>query len=198
MKRSRTNILLPALALGALACGVSDVTQPERQPSASAEVQPSSFSVDKSPPAADTSRGYMIVGPQGGNWNFGDHKINFPANSLCDMSQTRYSDWGKPCAALTSDIRIDIAWWRDADGHPHVEFSPAMRFQPTKRGEVMLYLKDATAARSAQAVIRYCGSLTGLCMDESTLDQAMATKRDPKGGFVFRAIRHFSGYNVWA
>ena len=146
---------------------------------------------------ADTAWGTMIVGPQGGNWVFGEHKINFPANSICDMSQTNYFAWGQSCTPITSDVRIDLKWWRDAAGHPHVDFTPALRFQPTRKGEVTLYLKDQAAAKAQSPVIGYC-AVDLFCVDESGLDNALQTKRDAKGGFVYRIIRHFSGYNVWA
>jgi hypothetical protein len=114
------------------------------------------------------------------------------------MSQTNYFDWGKACVPISTTIRIDVKWWRDAAGHPHVDFAQALRFQPTKKGEVTLYLKDAEAARATNPKINYC-PLVGLpCVDESLYDSALATKRDSRGGFVFRIIRHFSGYNVWA
>lgn len=147
---------------------------------------------------SDTSSGYMMVGPQGGNWVIGEHKINFPANSICDMSQTNYFDWGKPCTPISTTIRIDVKWWRDANGHPHVDFAQALRFQPTRKGEVTLYLKDAAAARAQNPKINYC-PINGLpCVDESLYDNSLVTRRDSKGGFVYRIIRHFSGYNVWA
>lgn len=153
---------------------------------------------DKLAADMDTTSGYILVGPQGGNWVFGDHKINFPAGSVCDMSRTSYLDWGKPCTPITTTIRIDVRWWRRADGHPEVDFSPALRFQPTKKGEVTLYLKDAEAARAANPRINYCATAGGACVDESIFDPALVTKRDSRGGFVYRIIRHFSGYNVWA
>jgi hypothetical protein len=192
---------IPVLATMVLltACGADDSFRPMAPETGSMELQTASGVPDGDRQvASDTTSGYMMVGPQGGNWVIGEHKINFPANSICDMSQTNYFEWGKACTPISTTIRIDVKWWRDAAGHPHVDFAQALRFQPTKRGEVTLYLKDAAAARATNPKINYC-PLVGLpCVDESLLDGALATKRDSKGGFVYRIIRHFSGYNVWA
>jgi hypothetical protein len=181
------------------ACAADDAFRPVAEPVVSSTLEaPSAVPDGERQAAADTSGGYMLVGPQGGNWVIGEHKINFPANSICDMSQTNYFDWGKPCTPISSTIRIDVKWWRDAQGHPHVDFQQALRFQPTRKGEVTLYLKDAEAARATNPKINYCPVVGALCVDESILDSSLATKRDSKGGFVYRIIRHFSGYNVWA
>lgn len=52
-------------------------------------------------------------------------------------------------------------------GHPHVDFSPALRFQPTRKGEVTRWLKDAAAAKSANPVIGYRAVDPLICLDES-------------------------------
>jgi hypothetical protein len=201
-KRALRPILSALAASVVAACSAADGFQPIAPDNPSLEYQTSSPQTDGGGGAhqtsADTSYGYMIVGPQGGNWVFGEHKINFPANSVCDMTQTNYFDWGKPCTPISSSVRIDLKWWRDAAGHPHVDFRPALRFQPTKKGDVVLYLKDPVAAKAQNPVIQYC-PFSGLpCIDESYFDSDLATKKDNRGGFVFRIIRHFSGYNVWA
>ena len=192
---------IPVLAtmIFVAACSADDSFRPIAAPTASATLEASAAVPDGDRQvASDTSGGYMLVGPQGGNWVIGEHKINFPANSICDMSQTNYLDWGMPCVPISTTIRIDVKWWRDVYGRPHVDFAQALRFQPTKKGEVTLYLKDATAARATNPKINYC-PLVGLpCVDESLYDSVLTTKRDTKGGFVYRIIRHFSGYNVWA
>lgn len=179
------------------ACSVSDTLQPRDFSTPSTEYQVPESDGGTRVAASDTSRGYLMVGPQGGNWVFGEHKIVFPANSVCDMSQTNYFAWGQPCVPISSTIRIDLKWWRDAAGHPHVDFQQALRFQPTRKGEVTLHLKDQAAARADRPVIGYCVTAT-VCVDEGLLDSSLATRKDSKGGFVYRIIRHFSGYNVWA
>lgn len=200
----KTAHLLPRISVLATliftaACAVDDTLRPMAPTGASAALETTAAVPDGNRQVtSDTSSGYLMVGPQGGNWVIGEHKINFPANSICDMSQTNYFEWGKPCTPISGTIRIDVKWWRDAAGHPHVDFAPALRFQPTKRGEVTLYLKDADAARATNPKINYCPGFGLPCVDESLLDASLATKRDSKGGFVYRIIRHFSGYNVWA
>ncbi|MCC6774788.1 MAG: hypothetical protein IT360_26680 [Gemmatimonadaceae bacterium] len=43
----------------------------------------------------------------------------------------------------------------------------------------------------------YCSS-TNSCVDESNADPTLSTQREAITGYLFRLIRHFSGYNVWA
>jgi hypothetical protein len=191
-------VAVTGLVFAMAACAADDPFRPMASESPNLELQSAAATSDGASTSADTSRAYIVVGPQGGNWVFGDHKINFPANSVCDMSQTNYLDWGQPCTPISTTVRIDLKWWRDAGGHPQVEFEPALRFQPTRKGEVTLYLKDQMAAKAQNPKINYCPGFGLPCVDESLFDTALTTKRDSRGGFVYRIIRHFSGYNVWA
>lgn len=193
-------VAITGLLFAVAACAADDGFRPIAPTAGQLELQTASATPDgeRTSAPADTSYGYIMVGPMGGNWVFGEHKINFPANSICDMSQANYFEWGQPCTPISTTIRIDLKWWRDAAGHPQVDFQPALRFQPTRKGEVTLYLKDQAAAKAANPKINYCPGFGLPCVDESLIDSALATKRDSRGGFVYRIIRHFSGYNVWA
>jgi hypothetical protein len=84
--------------------------------------------------------------------------------------------------------------WTDAAGRPHLTFSPDVRFVPGKT--VTLRLKDKTAAITEGSTIVWCptGQLT--CVDEARTDPTLATFRDPNTFFVYRRLKHFSGYNV--
>ena len=63
----------------------------------------------------------------------------------------------------------------------------------------MLYLRDKRAAYDPSSQILYCSGLLNLsCVDESVADPSVAVYRDAPNGFVYRRIKHFSGYNVTA
>lgn len=62
----------------------------------------------------------------------------------------------------------------------------------------MMYLHDPVGATQTSSAILYCATGSTLCVNESATDAWMSTWRDPATGWVWRIIRHFSGYNVWA
>lgn len=151
---------------------------------------------------ADTAVTTFHVGPNGGRFNIGStHRIEFPANAICDLATSSYGagEWDEPCAPSTQSVRITAKSWTDAGGHPHVDFQPAMRFTPTLGEGVLLYLKDKKSAYDPAAKIVYCsGPLNLDCVDESAGDSSLAVRRDGPNGYVYRRIKHFSGYNVTA
>ena len=141
----------------------------------------------------------FTVTSRGGMYNIGDHKIVFPTNVVCDPLTSGYgpSYWNQPCNIASYGITITAIVGTDR-GHPKIDFSPALRFVTNGRGQsVILYMKDAAAQGSATATIMYCNPLAG-CVDESLTDPTLVTKKDARGGFLYRILKHFSGYNVWA
>lgn len=151
---------------------------------------------------ADTTVATFTVGPSGGRYNLGaTHRIEFPANAICDLATSSYGSgtWDQPCTPTTASIRITAKSWTDAGGHPHIDFQPAMRFSPTLSDGVVLYLKDKKSAYDPSAKIMFCsGPLNLSCVDESASDASLAVRFDSPNGFLYRRIKHFSGYNVTA
>ena len=127
----------------------------------------------------------------------GGHKLVIPANALCDPATTPYgpSYWETPCAAATAPVTVTAKSWINASGHPAVDFSPELRFTPNDSKAVTLYMLDKTAATDPSFRILYCASSLS-CVDESILDPEVATKTDAKNGFLYRRVKHFSGYNI--
>ena len=143
----------------------------------------------------------FTVGPEGGSADIGNHAITFPASTICDPSVSTYgpTEWQAPCEVLTSPVTITATSWIDVNGHPRIDFTPALRFTATPDGSLpTLYLRDSDAVLQDWSSIVYCLELTSGCVNESVLDSALTTYRDPVTGFLYRFIRHFSGYNVWA
>ena len=83
--------------------------------------------------------------------------------------------------------------YADDEGHPYVDFQPALRFVPTK--ETNLYLKDGAPDLATIAEILYCNA-DALCVDESVSDSTLQTHRVGTTGILVRRIKHFSGYTI--
>lgn len=125
-----------------------------------------------------------------------ESKILFPlgATSICDPATSDYGRglWDAPCAPLTRSITVTAKSWIDnASGSVNTDFSPELRFVPGQPLGVTLFLHDDTPRTWDR--IDYCSA--GVCVDDAQVDGALVTNHDGSG-FVFRVIKHFSGYNV--
>jgi hypothetical protein len=125
---------------------------------------------------------------------FGDHMIVIPAGAICDLgSSYGFGQWDKPCNASTKSIVITALSFVDNDGHPYVDFQPALRFVPSK--EVFLYMRDGVRDGSHVVSIQYCATPVS-CTDESKNDPSVATKRIGHSRILYRRLKHFSGYVI--
>jgi hypothetical protein len=130
----------------------------------------------------------------------GTHMVAFPAYTICDPSASGYGPnlWLSTCPKLTQPITITATTWIDALGRAQIDFDNAIRFYPNYSGQLpAIYLRDPWAAASKMGRIDYC-SAVNVCVNEAATDSALATQRDMITGYLFRLVRHFSGYNVWA
>ena len=129
------------------------------------------------------------------------HKLWLVAGAICNPLTSSYgpAHWDEPCEPLRLPMPVTAKSWVDAKGHPFIDFSPNLRFQPVsaKRASAELFMKDKSASIDTTARILYCGP-DGRCIDEALQDRSLATKYDTKNGFVYRKIKHFSGYMVTA
>ena len=149
----------------------------------------------------DTVVVQFVVGPTGGSADIGNHAITFPAGSICDPSVSTYgpTQWQAPCQVIDAGITITATSWVDVNGHPRIDFTPALRFTANAQGVLpTLYLRDSDAVLQDWSSIVYCVLPASGCVNEALTDAALTTYRDPVTGFLYRFIRHFSGYNVWA
>jgi len=123
----------------------------------------------------------------------GDHVLVIPAGGVCDLSSSYGpGTWDDPCTPAAHSFIITATSYTDADGHPYIDFQPALRFVPSK--ETDLYLKDGKRDGSTLLTINYC-SLAG-CVDESLGDPSLATHRVGHSSILVRRIKHFSGYSI--
>ena len=131
-----------------------------------------------------------------------DDVIAIPPGALCDPKTNTYgpTEWKKACTVATSTITFEIRSWEDDYDHPHAEFYPAMRINPTAAMPVTLFFKDPLLVNYTQVRIPYCNA-ANVCVDEGATDPELETYVTPLpfgGYYVYRKLRHFSGYNVTA
>ena len=125
-------------------------------------------------------------------------KITFPAHSVCDVATTSYGpgEWDNACAPQQTNVNITVRAWVDSAGHPRLDFSPRMRFNPAA-GPVVISMVTTNPAGTSLG-INYCPDGAAECVDESIADADLQTYFTAATGTYFRRVKHFSGYNIAA
>jgi hypothetical protein len=125
-------------------------------------------------------------------------KITFPAHSVCDVTTTSYGagEWDNACDPQQTSVNITVRAWVDSAGHPRLDFSPHMRFNPAA-GPVVISMVTADPSGTSLG-INYCPDGADSCVDESLADADLLTWHQPSTGTYFRRVKHFSGYNIAA
>ena len=145
---------------------------------------------------------FVVYPTQAMNKTLGEHKINFPAASICDPSTSTYGigEWDVPCEPLKTPITITATWWNDsASGQPVIAFEPELRFVPTRdeKSWVTLHMRDKRVSRDMlRNDMRILWFYQGEWIDESLTDATLETQADGRNGRAYRRIKHFSGYLV--
>ena len=194
MRSNRSTKLLP-IALTALlaACGESAVA-----PTAPVVDAGARFNVSIDNMASDLSSADFTVTSTGGVFQMGPHAVYFPAQSICDPASSTYglTEWDKPCVAATAPIQIH-AQLRTVGGYEVVEFTPALRFAPSKW--VMIYMHSAALKTASHRLsILWSPAQGAPGVDESLTDPTVQTHTLRSYGVLYRRIKHFSGYQVSA
>jgi hypothetical protein len=150
--------------------------------------------------AADESSADFTVTPTGGYFRMGKHGIVFPRNVICDPAKSSYGRefWDADCEVLTSPIQIH-AELRVQDGREWVDFTPGLRFKPSRYAWewVWIYMHtDAATSPWSALTILWSPAIGIPGIDESLEDPTLRTYVSPWSGFAYRRIKHFSGYNV--
>lgn len=127
----------------------------------------------------------------------GPSHLDLPAGSVCALGTSGYgpSTWDAPCTPESGSVTITATVRNASSNHPSVEFAPAMRFNPSTRVNLYLYVTDA-ATLSNMATVLYCGPFSATCVDESQADATLTTTINSASNLVSRRIKHFSGYMV--
>lgn len=147
----------------------------------------------------------FTVTPQGGVFFIGPHLIAFSDRAICDPARSSYgpTEWDKPCPALDGPITIR-AQLSGGNGHPRIDFTPALRFVPKQYHSqgVWLYLQDRTLTNSGSGnaadrfEILWAPSQGAPLVDEEQADAEVRTEVEMDTQVLFRKIKHFSGYTV--
>lgn len=123
-----------------------------------------------------------------------NYRISFPAGSICDPATSGYNPtlWDTDCAALTQPITI-TAQVDVKHGHIWADFSPSLRFVPSKT--VLLTLIDAAPLPSLSSpTILWNRPSDGKWVEEGAYDPSMRSTADFGANSVTRRLKHFSGY----
>jgi hypothetical protein len=206
--RSLAAVVLAAATFGLAACSDSTVAPAtDTAPALAALPRPSALSasvslgkgvtISASTTSKGVTRSVIIVDPRVDVSLGGDAEmVSIPANSICKPGVSGYGPeyWDKPCTVANTPITFEVESWTDKKtGQPRVEFTPDVRFSPTKM--VGLYLKSAAAQSAAKSSILWCTNKSK-CVDESDTDRTLVTQRDRSTGYLYRRVKHFSGYMV--
>lgn len=193
LKRSIRSITLFAAAAFALGACADQVTAPRDDAPRTPDLAIIVHTL-----APDSTSADFTVTPTGGTFRMGKHAIWFPAYGICDPVTSSYGmgTWDQPCTPLNRSIQIR-AEVRNIDGREWVDFTPALRFVPASRYDrwVWIYMRADDALDPTRDVnILYTPGFGQEGIDESLDD---ATLRPyVSGGYVYRRIKHFSGYMV--
>jgi hypothetical protein len=150
--------------------------------------------------AQDESSADFTVTPAGGYFRMGKHGIVFPRNAICDPATSSYGRefWDADCKVLREPIHIH-AELRQQDGREWIDFSPELRFKPSRYRVqwVWIYMRTDAAAHPDRSLrILWSPAIGVPGIDESLNDPTLRTFVSPGAGYAYRRIKHFSGYNV--
>lgn len=128
--------------------------------------------------------------------------LTFPANAVCDPADG-YGDFDAPCTPLGRNVRV-TATVQYVNGSPGVNFSPELRFDPSKIVTIST-MRDRQAVRAMAAssnpkwngfAILYTPDAFQSLIADAKYDPDLVTHVSKGTGLVWRRIRHFSGYWV--
>jgi hypothetical protein len=133
----------------------------------------------------------------------GQHKLSIPANGICDLGSSGYGSayWNTPCTPHSGTMTITAVVTTSLDGHPQIDFSPALRFNPATNVSLYMWDAKASAGTARKLSILYCPILSALgdaagCINEASVDSDLQTQFVAGTYYLYRRIKHFSGYVI--
>jgi hypothetical protein len=154
----------------------------------------------KQPPAGTVYTEQFFIPAAGGTVHVGEFTLNFPSNSVCNPLTSGYGkkSWDKPCETLAVDFAITAKYWVE-NGESFVEFSPDIRFDPSKTVMISTNRPELIGKNGIgeYKLFYWTRNLHGKQKhDEGSYDQTLRTQFNPETGDVFRRIKHFSGISI--
>jgi hypothetical protein len=207
MRRYRLSVLAAAGVVTALACSDSGVGP--RQPAS--RLTPGAR-LDRAFPVTALANAPEIykfdIPVSGATVALGDRfTLNFPANSVCDPTSSSYGmgHWDEDCIPNDRAVSITAKIWVNED-RVVVDFSPSLRFVPTAVVTISTNLfapilagrvdLAATPGALSQYELLFSpdGGTTKVREAGLLNDPSLKTHIDLTTGFVWRRLKHFSGY----
>ncbi len=177
-----------------LSACAGESTAPVRADDATTALAPSE--VSRSMVGADDGSYTFTVDPsrQATLW-IGGSALVIPAKSICRLADSGYGAafWGANCAAESAPLTITATVKYAKSDHPRIDFEPALRFSPKKVVSLYMYV-DAPASKDDWNILYCSTAVRSSCVDESIADPTLGAYVLDR--WVYRRIRHFSGYVV--
>ena len=149
----------------------------------------------------------------GGTYSIGNglFEVKIPSNSVCDPALSTYGDgtWDSPCTLLASghSLSVTVTYGFTSANIPVFDVSPGVRFTPNAVVTLgtMVYASAIVAnldyfTANPQALhyfgMYYTTDLGATAHTDAGKDNSLITHVNLSNGYVWRRVKHFSGYNV--
>lgn len=149
----------------------------------------------------------------GGSYSIGNglFTVNIPSNAVCDPSLSSYGDgtWDSPCTTLSSgqSVTVTVTYGFTSANVPVFDISPGIRFNPNSVVTLgtMAYASAIVAnfdyfTANPQALhyfgMYYTTDLGATGHTDAGKDNSLITHVNLSSGYVWRRVKHFSGYNI--
>lgn len=198
--KARSTLSLLAVVSGTMLLGAcaGDATAP-LQPEGMA---PTGASLGRAVNTSNGSYSFTIDPSKSNALEMGQHRLYIPAGAICDLAGSGYGigTWNTSCSPQGGGLTITATVTTTLNGHPVIDFNPALRFSPDKNVSLYMWDARASAGTARKLQIAYCPSTTGInatgCIDEGKVDPELRTLFVAGTYYLYRRIKHFSGYVV--
>jgi hypothetical protein len=145
------------------------------------------------------------ISPRGGAYLIGQYMLVVPANAVCEPGVSSYGagTWDAPCTAAAGSVHVTVTLLT-IGGRDYVDFYPHLRFVPSDDQSHWVTINTwRTAAIGGRGDLRRFSILFsetpgGPLIDESLDDPTLSTHVNVRTGFVWRRVKHFTGYNIYS
>jgi len=143
----------------------------------------------------------------------GENRVVLPANSVCALGVSGYGPtlWDNGCNPQKKPFTLTVTVAGSGTENAALDFQPSMRFDPTKRVTLSIFVPTLSSGQAVDWTIFYCptpngkpGSRLGTnlmradptCVDESLTDPSLSVTEDYQNSVLTRRIKHFSAYQI--